>query len=62
MKVGFVLNILCVVVVIVVVNIWGIFFFKLDEFFDWVEKFLKIFIEISIGLFDNGIINVYIII
>lgn len=61
-KVGFILNIICVVVVMVVVNMWGIFYYKLDEFFDWVEKFLKIFIEISIGLFDNGIINVYIII
>lgn len=61
-KVGFILNIICVVVVMVVVNMWGIFYYKLDEFFDWVEKFLKIFIEISIGLFDNVIINIYIII
>lgn len=58
-KVGFVLNILCVVVVTVAVNTWGIPLLKLDEFPDWAEKFLKTSIEISTGLPDNATTNIY---
>lgn len=58
-KVGFILNIICVVVVTVAVNTWGIPYYKLDEFPDWAEKFLKTSIEISTGLPDNGTTNIY---
>ncbi|XP_034298998.2 solute carrier family 13 member 2 [Magallana gigas] len=58
-KVGFILNIICVVVVTVAVNTWGIPYYKLDEFPDWAEKFLKTSIEISTSLPDNGTTNIY---
>ncbi|XP_048776537.1 solute carrier family 13 member 2-like [Ostrea edulis] len=40
-KIGFILNLLCVVVLTVAINTYGMVFFKLDEFPDWAEKILK---------------------
>lgn len=56
MKVGFVLNIACVVVLTVAVNTYGIPFFKLDEFPDWAEKLVVKHVEMT-TVFPNNTTN-----
>lgn len=56
MKVGFVLNIACVVVLTVAVNTYGIPFFKLDEFPDWAEKLVAKHVEMT-TVFPNNTTN-----
>ncbi|XP_062621081.1 solute carrier family 13 member 2-like [Saccostrea cucullata] len=51
-KIGFILNLLCVGVVTIAINTYGITFFQLDEFPEWADKFLKTSTEMN-SLKDN---------
>ncbi|XP_048737943.1 Na(+)/citrate cotransporter-like isoform X2 [Ostrea edulis] len=44
-KIGFILNLLCVIVLTVAINTYGMTIFKLDEFPNWAEKALRSSIE-----------------